>query len=223
MSLEPELAYLTGIHIPFWILAMLILVLFIFPFILFLFLAPFLAIRYNLNLVKPFLDDFQSCYCDNYHWYSAVYFAAWILLRSLLIANQDALVLTGLVVLASAQIAVFPYSSRWLNVADSLLLGDLVVLDSINQEDQSTGAQVLLHFLILAPLAYIMIGGVCLILQQTKCIAGIRKLMSRPLSKSVNSPESAVAVASVTRTIVSIDDASCEEREPLLQFMADQN
>ena len=67
VHLQPDLTYLSGGHIPLWIISVMILlvlysIVFVFTFSRFL----------NLHRLKPVLDEFQSCYRDDYRWYMVV-------------------------------------------------------------------------------------------------------------------------------------------------------
>ena len=80
----------------------------------------------NLFKIKPFLDEFQSCYKDKYRWYSGVYFVVWIVIVGVQ-GLPDSLLYTQTIffILLCAQFLIKPYKSKLLNITDTLLLVDL--------------------------------------------------------------------------------------------------
>ena len=72
VALFPEVQYLRDpYHISLWILSILVL-LFLICVSIMLAITPMLAKKCNLNKIKPFLDEFHSCYKAEYRWYSGV-------------------------------------------------------------------------------------------------------------------------------------------------------
>ena len=78
VALEPHMKYFSLEHIPIVILALLVLLIVIVPLLVVLLISPALSRVINLTRIKPFLDEFQSCYRDSCRWYSTVYFIVWI-------------------------------------------------------------------------------------------------------------------------------------------------
>ena len=78
VSVQPDFKYFSPEHLPIAIPALLVLLMVITPLVCVLLLSPDLTKVINLYRIKPFLDEFQSCYQDRYRWYSAVYFFVWI-------------------------------------------------------------------------------------------------------------------------------------------------
>ena len=83
VALEPHMKYFSLEHIPIVILALLVLLIVIVPLLVVLLISPALSRAINLTRIKPFLDEFQSCYRDSCHWYSIVYFIVWIVFASM--------------------------------------------------------------------------------------------------------------------------------------------
>ena len=166
VALNPEMQYLHEAHIPLWIISVTVL-LFIVIFGLLLDVSPFL----NLHRIKPFLDEFQSCYQDKYRWYAGVYVCSWMILLIAIALSDYILLLTLLSIIATAQYLVQPYRTKWLNNVDTLLLTDLTFLtgllllqDKVYAINLLTEKTLLVYFLVLSPLCYIGIGIVSIIL-----------------------------------------------------------
>ena len=166
VALNPDLQYLHEVHIPLWIISVTVLLVLV-VFALLLIVSPFI----NLHRIKPFLDEFQSCYQDKYRWYAGIYVCSWTILLISITLSDYILLLTILVIIATAQYLVQPYRTKWLNTVDTLFLTDLTFLTglllvenkgyAINFPKEKT---VLVYFLVLLPLLYIGIGVVSIIL-----------------------------------------------------------
>ena len=74
VSIQPDVEYFSLSHIPVAIPALLVMIVMIGPLVIILLGSPLLSKVANLSRIKPFLDEFQSCYKDTFRWYSAVYF-----------------------------------------------------------------------------------------------------------------------------------------------------
>ena len=69
VNIQPSLSYFdTTQHLPYFVLAVIILGLLIVPFTFLLLFAPLLMRFFNLTRIKPFLDEFQGCYKDRFRW-----------------------------------------------------------------------------------------------------------------------------------------------------------
>ena len=174
VKIQPSTKYLDPKeHLPWWIIAVLIIGVLVIPFTLFLFVAPFLVRCINLTKIKPFLDEFQSCYKDKYRWMAGYYFLCRIILFLALtgsVAEREKFQYTAMIL--SIFVLIFhmllqPYQDKWLNVIDSILLADLVfvaVLYNISSEilfHEITGGESLRQFftylLVIIPLVYITV------------------------------------------------------------------
>ena len=154
VSIQPDIEYFSLPHIPVAIPALLVMILVIAPLVFILLASPFLSKVANLSRIKPFLDEFQSCYDEKFRWYSAVYFIVWIALIICLVYSDVFAYQTILVLLLLTHIVIQPYSSMTLNIIDALLLTDinfLIVL--INFYPASfIPAQIAVYLLVIAPL-----------------------------------------------------------------------
>ena len=125
VSIQPNITFFSSEHLPLAIPALLVLLVVIFPLVIILLSAPFLQHVINLFKIKPFLDEFQSCYKDKYRWYSGVYFVVWIAIVGIQ-GLPDSLLYTQTIILLCAQFLIKPYKSKLLNITDTLLLVDLI-------------------------------------------------------------------------------------------------
>ena len=165
VALQPNIQYLKDpYHIVTWIISTVLLIFLLVPFILLLFLSPLLRRKFNLTRIQPLLDAFQSCYDDKYRWYSGVYLLSWIILN----INMPYYVMEIiLVAVGTLHFMIQPYKYRWLNIVDTLLLGDLNLLvflttvDSPNSIHKETVP--ISYILVVLPLTYITVGGVWII------------------------------------------------------------
>ena len=69
--LSPDIEYFHGRHLPYFIVAVLCLLVIVFGLPLFLLLEPFLNHKINFIKFKPLLDQFQGFCRDKYHLFAA--------------------------------------------------------------------------------------------------------------------------------------------------------
>ena len=228
VALNPEMPYLHEAHIPLWILSVTVL-LFLVLFALLLVVSPFI----NLHRIKPFLDEFQSCYQDKYRWYAGVYVFSWMILLITIALSDYILLLTSLAIIATAQYLVQPYRTKWLNNVDTLLLTDLTFLtgllllqDKVYAINFLTEKTLIVYFLVMSPLCYIGIGIVSIILV---CF-GIRDLLKRLFHRCYFHTEQQVILEQCNIHAVKKDQLPIQrelmlsgEREPLLRIIQDDD
>ena len=134
VSIHPSVVYFSGEHFYFFLIASLVMAVFVIPFTLFLFLAPCLMRVCNLVRIKPFLDEFQGCYKDQYRWMAGFYFfcrLAYLFLGfsfTVFFDNSE-----YMLQLLSVGIVIFhfllqPYKDNKLNVTDAILLTDIMLI-----------------------------------------------------------------------------------------------
>lgn len=194
VALQPNLPYFTGIHIPLAILSILIGVFIVYPFALLLLLAPFVSRKISLYRIQPLLDQFQSSYGDNFRWYPAVYMIGWLIIVS---ARDETLVLqTVLAIMLSMFFILRPYTTKWMNIANTFLLFDLVLVDALLTEhnnpyyDYTEQLWVkpvfafLIYLLTILPLLYIIMGTIWIALMRFKITDYVKKVVSNRKSSS---------------------------------------
>ena len=171
VSIQPNITFFSSEHLPLAIPALLVLLVVIFPLLVVLLSAPFLQHVINLFKIKPFLDEFQSCYKDKYRWYSGVYFVVWIAIVGVQ-GLPDSLLYTQTIffLLLCAQFLIKPYKSKLLNITDTLLLVDLnfliaLLYKHINSPLSSHNfSSFLVHALIIVPFVCAAVSLICLLL-----------------------------------------------------------
>ena len=168
-SLDPTIIYFTSNHLWMAILALLTQVVLVVPFLGLLILSPWLVRWFNLLRLKPVLDEFQACYRDEYHSFAGFYLT-WRLVIFLLSSVGDYFVNIYLlqvmaIVLLMVHAIFQPYKEHWLNVLDTLLITDLILLSILHGSTanivfESPGLtifkDILVHLLILLPLVYFL-------------------------------------------------------------------
>ena len=168
VQLQPDLAYFTGLHLPLAITSILLLLFLIFPLVSFLMLSPILWKCVNLSKVKPFLDEFQSCYKKSYRWYPAIYFVAWLVIVGVDSVSLYLTIYTVVFFTLCILLAVFqPYEVHWLNTVDMLLLLDLLVTTMLLLQQTLLDAEDvvitgMVYVLMLVPLLFIS-GGISIL------------------------------------------------------------
>ena len=162
VALQPNIQYLKDpYHIVTWIISTVLLIFLLVPFILLLFLSPLLRCKFNLTSIQPLLDAFQSCYNDKFRWYSGVYLLTWIILN----INMPYYVMEIIfIAISTLHFMIHPYKYQWLNIVDTLLLVDLIMLVFLTSVDDIHKKTVpISYILVVLPLTYITIGGVWII------------------------------------------------------------
>ena len=133
VSIEPSTKYLDPKgHVAFFCIALIVEVFLVLPFTFILLFAPLLTRCFNLNKIKPFLDEFQDCYKDKYRWMAGYYFLCRQLYLAVTISPQagaSSLQYTYQIVtllILTFHSIMMPYKSNWLNALDSFFLANLV-------------------------------------------------------------------------------------------------
>ena len=165
VALQPNIQYLKDpYHIVTWIISTVLLIFLLVPFILLLLLSPLLRRKFNLTRIQPLLDAFQSCYHDTCRWYSGVYLLSWIILNINMPYYMTEIIL---IAVSTLHFMIHPYKYQWLNIVDTLLLVDLIMLvflTSINSPNSIHKETVpISYILVVLPLTYITVGGVWII------------------------------------------------------------
>ena len=225
---EPHIKYFSLRHIPIVILALLVLLIVIIPLLVVLLISPVLSRVINLTRIKPFLDEFQSCYRDSCRWYSIVYFIVWIGFVSM---QSQAVPMTYIqtlfVILLSSHLLIRPYQSRILNITDALILVDVNFLLALTQFKINLTTTVLIHILVLVPILGIAAWLVCLAL--VKCGVYnyvhrifVKRVQSQPLdaSRERRYEERLPSPPNVPVHEVHLYESN-EEREPLIGIVDD--
>ena len=227
VALEPHMKYFSLEHIPIVILALLVLLIVIVPLLVVLLISPALSRVINLTRIKPFLDEFQSCYRDSCRWYSTVYFIVWIGFVSMQSQAVPMIYIQALfVILLSTHCLIRPYQSTILNITDTLILVNVNFLLALMQLETNLAATVFIHILVLVPILGIGAWFVCL--SCVKC--GMFKYLCRVLVKKGQQPLATSREQRYEERLPSPPNVpvqeihlyeSNEEREPLIGIVDD--
>ena len=224
VHLQPDLAYLSGGHIPLWIISVMILLL-LYSIVTALTFSRF----FNFHRFKPFFDEFQSCYRDSYRWYKGIYFIVWTILLVLVLTSSYLIFQTFLIVLAVTHCLLQPYCKRWLNVMDGFFLGSLSVTacsvlgESSPYLSTNTVTTVLVYVSVMGPLCVISLGIVCIVLVRFGVLPR-GTVIYEYLKKKKNQYSDAKIVSSciITTSALGMEDPSdTGYREPLLCYVQD--
>ena len=209
-------------HLPVIILALIVLVVVIAPLLIILLFSPLLSRVINLTKIKPFLDEFQSCYKDNCRWYSGVYFVVWISFVSM---QRQAIsvifVQTLFMILLSAHFVIQPYQSRVLNITDMLILADINFLLFLTSFNPNLVTIILVHVLVLGPIVCFGICLICVLLVKCGLWNWFYKAITRrgsTLPRHVQDEEYSKPSQVSVQEVYLYDDS---EREPLIGIVND--
>ena len=178
VEVAPTVPYFGSEHTPYAIVAILAELFLSLP-VCFLFLfAPVISKRVNLVKfrLKPVVDQFQACYKPQHRWYAGFYF---LTRQVIYLTNglymgpfpQLNYVLTTInILILITHCIIQPYSKAWLNILDTILLTDIVILSlSSPVKVEVTGVYkffydtVIPYGLVFFPTAYLF-GALCWIL-----------------------------------------------------------
>ena len=132
--LSPDIEYLHGRHLPYFILALLctLIITIGLPFLLI--IEPFVNHKINFTRIKPLLDQFQGCYKDKYRSFAAYYMTCRLVIILIVIANPSnndtsyhlLVILNSL--LAFVHLTLRPYGSNILNLFDGFTLHLMIIV-----------------------------------------------------------------------------------------------
>ena len=232
VSIQPDIIFFSPQHLPLAIPALLVLLVVILPLVIILLSAPFLQRVINLFKIKPFLDEFQSCYKDKYRWYSGVYFVVWIAIVGIQ-GLPDSLLYTQtiLFILLCAQFLIKPYKSKLLNITDTLLLVDLnfliaLLCNNTNPLSFHMFSSLLIHALIIVPFVCAVLSIICLVLTKYGVYDCLKGFWSRRRKQELHQPQDAKRELELSHPEVQdvhVPDVSFNvEREPLIAFVGNK-
>lgn len=167
VALQPNLRYFEGNHIILTIISIIVGLIILYPLTLLLLFAPIISKKISLHRFQPLLDMFQSSYKDTFRWYPGVYMIGWL---TIIAARQETIAMqTVLAIMLAMFFILQPYSAKWLNIANSLLLFDLFVIDALLNEQNNPNYEYsetlwvkpififLIYLLTILPLIYIIL------------------------------------------------------------------
>ena len=222
---DPKVKYFHNEHIVLALLAIGVTVVFILPFTIILLISPFCRARFHR--ISPILDEFQSCYKDKFRWYSALYLIFWVAIS---ISHQlsPITVQIELIILCVLHLILQPYSNRWLNTMDSVILTDLVLLSVVLNQTSSCNVLtsnasprlILVYMLVLFSVSMIPFGVMFFIVRRCFLAYKHSKMPHEdPLAYyAVVEATSQVPKPSFTEVSMYDLDEFIEEREPVVSM-----
>ena len=225
-------------HLPYALIAILVLVVIVIPFMFLLLVSPFLM-RFGVNLtkIKPILDEYQACYRDKWRWVASYYFICrfivfFISVFDIGVYGNIYIMQIIFVFIFGFHTAIQPYESSWLNAVDAFFLLDLTFVtlmygstaDQLFLGSAAVVRDIVLHILILIPCLYFtgFVVYILVSLARQKCF---RKCQTEELKVT---DESGTATPAPTTTSLSSYEAShpeavygTDDREPLLALLPD--
>ncbi len=136
VQIDPTVPYFGKTHAPFAIAAICAELFFCIPLCFLFLFAPLISRRVNLVRfrLKAIVDEFQACYKPAYRWYAGFYFLARqviYLLRGIIsgpFPHSNNILTSVNVLVLLIHTSIQPYSNKWLNILDTILLTDIAVL-----------------------------------------------------------------------------------------------
>ena len=177
--LSPDIEYLHGRHLPYFILAIVCTLIIVIGLPFLLLFEPFLNYKINFTKIKPLLDQFQGCYKDKYRSFAAYYMACRLVIILIIIVNpsNDDTSRYLLIILNSClafiHATIKPYRSNILNVFDSFVLHLMIMVSMVPLID-SYDPNLLLSFifvLVILPLISFLLMEIYLYKRTIKKIA----------------------------------------------------
>ena len=231
VSLNPNVRYFDPKnHLPFALIALLIQVFLVIPFLILLLFSPCLIRIKKLKLtkMKPIIDEFQACYKEKYRSFAGYYltFRQLIFIVDLLnlgLTNSIYILQILSIIVLTIHCLVQPYKSTSLNILDGLLILDLVLLSILHGntanlvfDDILPLKTALVHILVLLPVLYLIV--ICAIpLYNTCCTTKVKRFFR--FNKKIKLPVSGSIIRRptetnppVTSTTVTIDDITEQEK-----------
>ena len=232
VNAEPSTTYFdVSKHLPWFLIAIVTVFLLVIPFTLLLVFAPVLTKCFNLNKIKPFLDEFQSCYKDKFRWMAGYYFVARFIYLLILTSPRYIPVVTQYVIqLLSFAILVIhmllqPYENNWMNFADSILLADIVLVTLLFGNTANSVFETIpllrvtiMYILVLIPVVYLIVVIVLTIRNPWFSFDDLKNRFKKKNNKETDTVTySSIDVPSRRSLSVSIG-----LREPLLDMSGDR-
>ena len=220
-------------HLPYFMVAVCAELFFCLP-ICFLFLfAPLISRRVNLVRLrlKPIVDEFQACYKPEYRYFAGFYFLnrqlvylACMTYTGTFPQNNSILATLNILVLITHGI-IQPYSKKWLNMWDTVLLTDIVILSMSSPVKMSASETIdrqlyeyiIPYTLVIVPTLYLMVIILVTLAMKPKlgksCCLNIKNFVFRRFGRN-NGYQLA---SSPTSTVFDLSPNN-EYREPLLEY-----
>ena len=172
-QVAPTIPYFHKENMPYATIAICVEVLLSFPLCFLLLLSPAInrCIKSEKNRLKLILNEFGACYKPGYQWFAGFYFLSRQVLfilnstNSGPFPNSNIIMTTANIIVLIVHASSQPYSLEWLNILDTVLLTDLVVM-SLSSPFKMTFSNLANNFFYntLIPYSLILMPTACLLL-----------------------------------------------------------
>ena len=127
--LSPEIQYFHGRHLAYGLVAIICTIVIAIGLPLLLLAEPFLNSKISFVKIKPFLDQFQGCYRNQYRWFAGYYMICRLITIIIIIIDSSTngfygryILIIIHIIMALIHIIVKPYANNVLNVFDGVVL-----------------------------------------------------------------------------------------------------
>ena len=136
-QLSPDIQYFHGRHLVYGLVAIFCTTVIVIGLPMLLSLEPFLNRKFSFVKIKPFLDQFQGCYKNEYRYFAGYYMICRLIIIMIIIMNPyidfpcHYILIIVCIIMALIHLIVRPYASNILNVFDGLILHMMIFIVSI--------------------------------------------------------------------------------------------
>ena len=195
--LSPDIEYFHGRHLFYVLVAILTGLLIVIGLPLLLTLEPFINSKINFIKIKPLLDQFQGCYKDRFRYFASYYMIFRLIILTIIVINSTNVFVTLYLLLVACSlmmfihIAVRPYVSKVLNLFDSFMILNMILVISLLIVEtyrgfQSNSTLAITIILIIMPLLGCLVMVAYLHITNIKELASYLINATRKRTKSTN-------------------------------------
>ena len=195
--LSPDIEYFHGRHLFYVLVATLTGLVIVIGLPLLLSLEPFINSKINFIKIKPWLDQFQGCYKDRFRYFASYYMIFRLIVLTIIVINSTNIFVTLYLLLVSCSlmmfihIAVRPYVSNILNLFDSFMILNMILVISLliietYRGFQSSSTLAIAIILIIMPLLAFIVMVTYLHIASIKKLAGYLINITRKPAKSAD-------------------------------------
>ena len=159
-QLSPDFMYFNGRHLVYGLVAISCTLVIVIGLPLLLSLEPFLNKKFSFVKIKPFLDQFQGCYKNEYRCFAGYYMICRLIIIVIIILSPYVdfpchyILIILCINMALIHLIVKPYASNILNVFDGLILHMMIFIVSIidpNDPHSSNTARGIVYITLIVP------------------------------------------------------------------------
>ena len=195
--LSPDIEYFHGRHLFYVLVAILTGLVIVIGLPLLLSLEPFINSKINFIKIKPLLDQFQGCYKDRFRYFASYYMIFRLIILTIIVINSTNVFVTLYLLLVSCSLMMFihigvrPYVSSTLNLFDSFMILNMILVISLLIIEtyhgfQSSSTLAIAIILIIMPLLAFIVMVAYLHITSIKKLAGYFITVTRKQAKSAD-------------------------------------